>query len=90
MANTNKAATAPEKKDQKNFFQKVGPFFKNLGLRIARSFKNTWAELKKVTWPTKRELINVSLIVIAFMAVMGVIIGVLDAGAGALMSLIIG
>ena len=36
------------------------------------------AELKKVTWPTKQELTNYTLVVLAFMAVFVVIIGVQD------------
>ena len=91
MAKKEKAANTPDNKaPKKNFFQSAVDFFKNLGLRIYRAFKNMVAELKKVTWPTRKELINVSLLVLAFMAIMGVVIGVLDAGAGALMKLIVG
>lgn len=87
MAKNQNAATSPEKKAKK-----VNPieWCKNLGLRIFRAFKNMLAELKKVTWPTRKELINVSLLVLAFMAIMGVVIGVIDAGAGVLMKLIVG
>lgn len=88
MAKKEKAVNTPEKKA--NVFVRIGLWFKNLGLRIYRAFKNMLAELKKVTWPTRKELINVSLLVLAFMALMGVVIGVLDAGAGALMKLIVG
>ena len=77
MAKTNEAA-----KD--NFIKKIGRFFKNLGIRIARSFKDMVAELKKVTWPQRKELLNYSVVVLAFMLAMGIIIFVIDAGAGAL------
>ena len=60
-------------------------FFKGIG----KSFKNMYHELKKVTWPTKKELINYSVVVFVFMVVMGVIIGVIDIGAGALIDLIV-
>ena len=91
MAKTEIAVNTPDQKaTKKNFFQSAVDFCKNLGLRICRAFKNMVAELKKVTWPTRKELINVSLLVLAFMAIMGVVIGVLDAGAGALMKLIVG
>ena len=60
------------------FFSKVGGFFKNLGLTIARAFKDMVSELKKVTWPTKQELINYTLVTVAFMAAFGIIIGVRD------------
>jgi len=88
MAKENAVKTA-ENKVQQNIFQKIGGWFKNTGLRIGRAFKNMVAELKKVTWPTRKELVNVSLVVLAFMALMGVVIGLIDAGAGALMHLII-
>lgn len=73
-----------------NIFTKVGGFFKKLGLGIGNSFKNMVSELKKVTWPTRQELINYTLVTLAFMLVMGVIIGLLDAGAAWLVSVLIG
>ena len=60
------------------FFKKIGPFFKNMK-----------HELKKVTWPTKKEMVNYSLVVFAFILVMTVIIGVFDFAAGALVNLIV-
>ena len=83
MAKTNETAAVKE-----NFFNKAVKFFKNLGIRIARSFKDMYAELKKVTWPQRSELINYSLVVLGFMVAMGVIIFAIDAGAGALVQLI--
>ena len=85
MANTNDTAKkeAPAKTSG-NFFTKCVNFFKNLGLRIGRAFKDMWHELKKVTWPSRSELINYSLVVLAFMVGMGIIIFAIDAGAGAL------
>ncbi|MEA4899716.1 preprotein translocase subunit SecE [Bacillota bacterium Meth-B3] len=79
----------PEKEQQTGFFRKIGRFFKNLGLGIARSFKEMFSELKKVTWPTRKELVNYTLVVLAFMTMMGIIIGVLDAGAAWLVSALI-
>ncbi|MCR4885794.1 MAG: preprotein translocase subunit SecE [Clostridiales bacterium] len=48
-----------------------------------------WRELKKVTWPTRQDLINYSLIVLAFLVFMGVVIGLLDLGSTALVNLIV-
>ena len=79
MANENKS-TKP------GFVQRVVDFFKGIG----RSFKKMFHELKKVTWPTKKELLNYSIVVFVFMIVMGVIIGLFDLGAGALIKLITG
>ena len=78
-------ANAVEKKDKPSFIKRVGNFF----VRIGRYFKNMWHELKKVSWPSKKDVFNYSLIVFAFMVVMGVIIGLMDFGSGALIDLIV-
>ena len=76
-----------EKKNGKpGIIERCVNFFKGIG----RSFKNMYHELKKVSWPTKKDLINYSVVVFVFMIVMGVIIGVFDLGAGALIKLITG
>ncbi|MBQ6233682.1 MAG: preprotein translocase subunit SecE [Clostridia bacterium] len=64
-------------------------FFKNLPANIARPFRDTWHELKKVTWPSKKDLINYTLIVLAFIVFMGVVIGLLDLGSSELVKLLI-
>ena len=76
-------------KGKESFFTKCGNFFKNLPQNIARPFKNMWHELRKVTWPTRQDLIKYSLIVLAFLAFMGVVIGLLDLGSTALVNLFI-
>ena len=73
-----------------NFFTKVLNFFKRLPKLIVQPFKNMWRELKKVTWPTRKDLINYTLIVLAFMVFMGVVIGLLDLGSSRLIALMIG
>ena len=79
------------KADEKlNFFQIVLRFFTTLPARVARPFKNMWRELKKVTWPTRKDLLNYTLIVLAFMVFMGVVIGLLDMGSSRLIALMIG
>ena len=57
--------------------------------RIARWFKDLRGELKKVTWPTKKDMINYSIVVLVFIVIMGVIIGVIDLGAGKLVDLMV-
>ena len=64
-------------------------FFKNLPANIARPFRDTWHELKKVTWPSKKDLINYTLLVLAFIVFMGVVIGLLDLGASELVKALI-
>lgn len=81
-----KAAAADSKP---SFLQKVLNFFVSLPRRIAQPFKNMWRELKKVTWPTRQDLLSYTLIVLAFMAFMGVVIGLLDLGSSTLIRLLI-
>ena len=68
---------------------KILNWFKNLPKRIAKPFKNMYYELKKVTWPSKEKLIAYSIIVLVFMLFMGVVIGLLDMGASALVRMLI-
>lgn len=69
--------------------QRFVNWLKNAPRNIARPFKNMASELKKVSWPTRKDLINYSIIVIAFMLFMTVVVGLLDAGASALMQALI-
>jgi preprotein translocase subunit SecE len=38
----------------------------------------SWAELRKVAWPTRRQVVNLSLIVIVVSALVGAYIAILD------------
>ena len=51
---------------------------KKKGNKIFRFFKEVKSEMKKVVWPTKKQIINNTLIVFAAVAVIGVFIWVLD------------
>jgi preprotein translocase subunit SecE len=75
-------------KESASFFGKVVTFFKRLPATIAAPFKNTWRELKKVTWPTRQNLLQYTLIVLVFMVFMGVVIGLFDLGATKLITAI--
>ena len=60
------------------FFSRAVNFCKALPGRIANAFKNMVAELKKVAWPSKKDLINYSVVVIGFVVALAVIVGLLD------------
>jgi len=49
-----------------------------LGARISLFFRQMVSELRKVIWPTRRELITYTTVVVFFVAVMMLITGVLD------------
>ena len=46
--------------------------------RIGKSFRATKSEFKKVVWPTKKQLMNNTAIVVAALVVIGLIIFGLD------------
>lgn len=55
---------------------------------LVKFFKETKAELKKVSWPSKQQLIHNTLIIVVFIAIVAVILSVLDIGFSWLFSLI--
>ena len=65
--------------------KKVGIF-----RRMITSMKATKSEFKKVVWPTKKQLINNTLIVIAALVVVGLIIFALDTAFVSLAELVLG
>ena len=77
------------KKSGESKLSKILNWFKNLPKRISKPFKNMYYELKKVTWPSKEKLIAYSIIVLVFMLFMGIVIGLLDMGASALVRMLI-
>ena len=77
-----------DKGQKPNDAERAIHFFRHLPRRIAQPFKNTWRELKKATWPTRKDLLNYTMIVLAFMAFMGVVIGLLDMGSSALVAVL--
>ncbi len=85
-----KKAPVHQKTDAKadSKWSKFVSWCKKLPARIAKPFKNMWYELKKVTWPTKRKWLVCSVIVMVFMLCMGIVIGLFDLGASALVKLL--
>lgn len=86
MADEKNVVKGQEEKN--NFFTKLVNFFKKLPSAIARPFKNMWHELRKVTWPSRPDVVKYSLIVLVFLVFMGAVIGLLDLGSTALVRVI--
>ena len=57
---------------------------------IQSFFRETTGELRKVSWPTWPEARQLTLLVLAVMVVMGLILGITDAGARVLLNMILG
>jgi preprotein translocase subunit SecE len=55
---------------------------KPLPARISLFYRQVIAELRKVIWPTRKELITYTTIVIGFVTVMTAVVGLLDYGFG--------
>ena len=45
---------------------------------LQRYFRETTGELRKVTWPTRQEALNLTLIVLVVIVAMGAFFGILD------------
>jgi preprotein translocase subunit SecE len=53
-------------------------------------FRETTGELRKVSWPTWPEVRQLTGIVLLVMVVMGIILGITDAGARGLLNVLLG
>ena len=84
-----KKAVQQAKGEAKKAENKFVAWLKKLPGRIAKPFKNMWYELKKVSWPSKQKLLVCSAAVLVFMVAMGIVVGLLDMGASALVRLLV-
>lgn len=57
---------------------------------IVRFYRETMAELRKVTWPTRQEAINLTRVVVLVIVAVGLFLGVLDLLFARLFALILG
>ena len=72
------------------FFRGVAKVLKFIGRIIVPGyFRSSWAEIKLVTWPSRRETRRLTMAVIGFAVVFGVVIASLDYGLGHLFRIII-
>ena len=67
-----------KKTEKPGFFTRAKNWIVALPGRISGAFKNMVAELKKVAWPSKKDLINYSIVVIGFVVGLALIVGLLD------------
>jgi len=57
---------------------------------IQRYFNETTGELRKVSWPTRQEAIQLTIIVLVVMIFMGAFLGLVDLVAGHVLNLALG
>lgn len=77
------------KAEKPGFFTRAKNAVVALPGRIVSAFKNMRAELRNVAWPSKKDLVNYSLVVIGFVVVLAVVIGLLDTGSSFLVKMLI-
>lgn len=53
---------------------------------IIRFFREAKSELKKVTWPTKNQIVHNTIVILVFIIIVAVILSVLDIGFSQLLS----
>ena len=86
-ADVRKASKAVDKKAKEKAAKKEAANKKpNVFKRFANYLHAVRVELKRVAWPTKQEVLNSSLIVIAALVFFGVLIFLVDSGIQPLMS----
>lgn len=78
-----------KKTEAQGFFTRAKNWIVALPGRVKNAFKNMAAELKKVSWPSKKDLVNYSLVVVGFVVVLAVIVGLLDTASSSLVKLLI-
>jgi preprotein translocase subunit SecE len=57
---------------------------------IQRYFNETSGELRKVSWPTRQEAVQLTLLVLLVMFIMGIFLGLVDRLAQELIGLLLG
>ena len=70
--------------------EKKSNIFVRIGKKIAGFFKGIFTELKKVSWPTRKQVVNNTLSVLVFCLVIGAVIWLADFGFKALINAIFG
>ena len=58
--------------------------------RLRRFFDEAWSELKKVSWPTREQVRNLTVLVFVVSFVVGLYITVLDAGFTQVVKVLVG
>ncbi|MBC7341503.1 MAG: preprotein translocase subunit SecE [Clostridia bacterium] len=61
----------------------------NIGQRVSGYFKGVWAELKKVHWPTRKELVTYTGVVIVSVIIVAVALWIIDSVFSFLLGLIL-
>ncbi|NMI00940.1 preprotein translocase subunit SecE [Pseudonocardia acidicola] len=75
-----RAAPAPagDSKGRPTPVRDAGPARRSLPSRVARFLREVVAELRKVIWPTRKELVTYTIVVLVFVSFMVALVALLD------------
>lgn len=65
-----------------------GKSFDKIGKGLGKFFRSYMSEFKKIVWPTRKQVVNNTLITIAMVLIVGAFIWLLDFGLGVLLNFI--
>lgn len=75
-----KIADAEKAKTKKSKSKKKGNIFARMWKAIKSFFKNSKGDLKKITWPSGKEVVKGTVVTIVCIAIIGVIVFLIDLG----------
>ena len=67
---------------------KTPNIFVRMGTGLSRWFREMKSELKKVVWPSGKQLVNNTVVVLVAVLIVGIIVCLFDLGAGELIGLL--
>ena len=70
------------------FVARMKAAVKNFGNNVAKFFRDSKSELKKVVWPSGKQLVNNTVVVLVAVLIVGIIVCLFDLGAGELIGLL--
>ena len=81
---------ADKTENKPGFVARAKAAVKNFGTKVAKFFRDTKSELKKVVWPSKADVKTNTIVVLVTVAIAAVVMIALDAIFGGILGLIIG
>jgi len=84
-----KAVKTGKGKKEGNGFVRFWNGFKSFFVRVGHFFREVYAELRKATWPTRKDLITYTLTVIIFVCIMALIVFGMDSLFNGLLKLVL-
>lgn len=82
------SAETEEKETKDGFFPRAGRAIKAFFVRIGRFFKSVWDQMRKVIWPTKKQMLMSVLAVFIFLVLTVALVFGVDTGAAELVRVI--